>query len=131
MSFATSMASFFRTQWADRFTDSCVVKRETGTTFDGTTTGTYSIDYTNQFSGNCLVRPKRATDEQAGEQQAEIRMYSVFIPYDETDPEPDDLVDITSTNDSFLNGKQFVVRNVAGDTYMHRRELVCEEVVNG
>jgi hypothetical protein len=130
MSVASSMGPFFRTQWADRLVDSCVVKRQTDETFDATT-GQYEFVYTTQYSGDCLVRPKAAGDEQSGEQQAEVRMYSVFVPYDETDPLPDDLVDITSTNDGFLNGKQFVVRNVAGDTYNHRRELVCEEVVNG
>jgi hypothetical protein len=130
MTLPTGFASFFRTEWAKRLVDTCVVKRETGTTFNSTT-GVYTPTYTTQYSGSCLVRPKAASDEQSGERQAEIRMYSVFIEYDETDPLPDDLVDITSTNDSFLNGKQFVVRNVAGDTYMHRRELVCEEVVNG
>jgi hypothetical protein len=127
----TEFATFFRTEWAKRFKDSCVVKRESSATFDATTSGTYSVTYSTQYSGVCLVRPKMQGDEQAGERQAEIRMYSVFVPYDETDPLPDDLVDITSTNDSFLNGKQFVVRNVYGDTYMHRRELVCEEVVDG
>lgn len=130
MTLPTDYATFFRNQWADRFVDSCVVKRETGTSFNDTT-GEYTPTYTTQFSGNCLVRSKAASDTQSGERQAELRMYSVFVPYDETDPLPDDLVDITSTNDGFLNGKQFVVRNVAGDTYMHRRELVCEEVVNG
>lgn len=130
MSVASSMASFFRDQWSDRFVDSCVVKRETGTSFNDTT-GVYSPTYTTQFDGSCLVRPKFADDEQSGERQAELRMYSVFIPYDEEDPLPDDLVDVTSTSDGFLDGKQFVVRNISGDTYMHRRELVCEEVVNG
>lgn len=130
MTLPTDYQTFFRTQWATRFVDSCVVKRQTGTSFNETT-GVETPTYTNQFSGSCLIRPKSAADVQSGQQQVELRTYSVFIPYDETDPLPDDLVDVTSTNDAFLNGKQFVVRNVSGDTYMHRRELVCEEVVGG
>lgn len=129
MTVPTNYASFFRDQWASRFVDTCLVKRPTGKTLNATT-GSYEVTYSTTYSGECLVRPKAATDAQSGERQAELRMYSVFVPYTTTGPLPDDLVDITSTNDSFLNGKQFVVRNIAGDTYNHRREIVCEEVVN-
>lgn len=129
MSIPTSLASFFRTQWASRLVDSCVVKRETSTVFS-TTSGTYTPTYTTISSTACLVRPAAASDEQSGDRQAELKMYTVYVPYTVTGALPDDLVDITSTNDSFLNGKQFVVRNIEGDTYNHVRELQCEEVVN-
>lgn len=130
MSIPTSLAAFFRAQWADRFEDNCVVKRPDSETFN-TTTGAYVVTYSTTYSGPCLIRPKAGSDVQSGEQQAEIRMYSVFVPYSEDDQLPDDLVDVSSTSDSFLDGLQLVVRNVSGDSYNHRRLLECEEVVNG
>lgn len=129
MSVATDHAAFFQAEWADRLVDSCVVKREASTSFS-TTTGVYTPTYTTVTSSACLVRPAAAGAVQSGEHQTELRMYQVFIPYTVTGPLPDDLVDVTSTNDAFLNGKQFVVRNIAGDTYNHVRRLDCEEVVN-
>lgn len=129
MSIANDLASFFQGEWSNRMVDSCVVKRETSSTFS-TTAGTYSPTYSTISSTACLIRPAGADDVQSGERQAELRMYLVFIPYTVTGVLPDDLVDVTSTNDSFLNGKQFVVRNVPGDTYNHVRKLTCEEVVN-
>lgn len=96
-----------------------------------TTTLALAPTYTTQYSGACLVRPQSESAVESGERQAEIRFYTVFVPYSEPDPLPDDLVDITSTNDTFLNGKQFVVRNVFGDTYETIRRLECEEIVNG
>lgn len=130
MSIPTSLLSFFRTQWADRMTETCVVKRVDSEVFN-TTTGSYVVAYDTTFSGECLVRPMGASDAQSGEHQAELRMYQVFLPYDETDFQPDDLIDVTSTSDSYLTGRQFVVRNVPGDTYNTVRKLVCEEVVDG
>lgn len=120
--------AYFRTRWATRFTDSCIVKRETGTTLNPTT-GVYEPTFANNYSGPCLVRPLSPADAQAGEELVATRGYSVFLPYTEDDQLPNDLVDVTSATDTFLTGKQFVVRNVHGDTYATRRQLVCEEVV--
>lgn len=130
MSVATDVAAFFRNQWADRFEDTCAVKRAGSETFNSTT-GVYETTYSTTYSGPCLIRPSANDDAQAGEQQAEIRFYTVFVPYTTTNVVPDDLVDVTSAHDDYLNGLQFVVRNVAGDTYNHVRKLRCEEVVNG
>ena len=51
----------------------------------------------------------------------------VLVPYDEADPLPGDLVDVTSTTDSRLNGNQLVVLAVGGDSYNTVRKLFCEE----
>ena len=130
MSVASDSLAFFRTQWTDRFVDTCVVKRITSTSFNDST-GVRTPTYTTQYSGACLVRPLTPGSAEFGQELVELRGYTVFVPHDEGDPLPDDLVDITSTFDGFLNGKQFVVRNVAGDTYDTVRRLHCQEVVNG
>ena len=72
-----------------------------------------------------------ASEADFGQELAELRMYDVFIPYTEFDPLPGDLVDVTSATDSGLTGKQFTVRNIQFDTYVTRRHLVCEDIVNG
>ena len=130
MSVPTDTLSFFRTQWATRLVDTCVVKRITGNSFSDTT-GVNTPTYTTQYSGDCLVRPLAPGSAEFGQELVETRGYTVFVPYDEEDPLPDDLVDITSTFDGFLDGKQFVVRNIAGDTYDTVRRLICQEVVGG
>lgn len=130
MTTPTEYTGFFREWWESRFVDSCLVKRPSNQTFTEST-GTYTVSYSTTYSGVCLVRPAGAGDEQSGEQQAEIRFYNVHVPYSVTTAQVDDLVDVTGTFDSYLTGKQFVVRNVSGDTYNHKRTLYCEEVVNG
>lgn len=130
MSIATDLLGFFRTEWADRLTDSCVVKRETGSSFSDVT-GVSTPTYTTNYTGACLVRPLGPSEASFGQELLEVRGYTVFLPYSETDQLPGDLVDVTSTTDGFLTGKQFVVRNVNGDTYITNRALICEEVASG
>lgn len=132
MTAVTDAVAFFRSsgQWPSRMVDTCVVKRVTGSTFNDTT-GVRTPTYTTQYSGACLVRPLQAGSVEFGQELVETRGYTVFVPYDETDPLPDDLVDVTSTFDGLLNGKQFVVRNIHGDTNLTVRRLTCQEVVSG
>lgn len=126
MSVASATVSLFRNLWADRFVDTCVVKEETGTSYNDTTKQDEPT-YTTRYSGACLVRDVSARDVDLGEQQTEIRRYRVFVPYDTTGLAPKMLVDVTSTNDGDLNGLQLVVRSVGKDTYNTVRILECEE----
>lgn len=128
MSEVSTLLPFWQARWLTRMVDSCVVKRVTSTSFNDTT-GVRTPTYTTQYSGVCLVRPLSPGSVEFGQELVETRGYTVFVPYTEEDPLPDDLVDITSTSDGFLDGKQFVVRNVPGDTHVTVRRLLCEEVV--
>lgn len=128
MSIFTDTLGLLRNRWSEELVDSCVLKSVSGQVFSETT-GTYIATYATSFSGACLVRPARPTSAQTGQQQAEIRMYEVYVPYTVTDAEPDYLVDVTST-DGYLSGRQLVVRNVKGDSYSVVRQLDCEEVLN-
>lgn len=127
---ALETAALTRTIWPSRFTDTCVVKRKTGNVLNQTT-GVYEPTFANNYSGACLVRPLAPSDLQAGQELVAVRGYTVFVPHTEADQLPEDLVDITSATDAFLTGKQFVVRNVHGDTLVTVRRLICEEVVSG
>ena len=135
MSIPTSVAGFFRGQWATRFVDTCHIKRPNGSTMNATTgvvTATYDDQYgTAATPAACLVRPRTATATDAGEQHTELYDYYVRIPYDQTDIAPGDIVDVTSTHDGFLSGLSFEVREVHGDTYHHVRILGCVEATNG
>jgi hypothetical protein len=128
MSIPTSFLPFFRTENESRMTDACVVKRKTGETFNDTT-GEYTPTYTTIYTGACWVRPLAASEATFGQEQVGLRGYPVYIPYTVTTVQKGDLVDITSATDSFLTGKQFVVTNVSGDTYVTKRKLDCEDVV--
>lgn len=130
MSIPTSGLGFFRTQWADRFTDSCVVREVTGESLN-TTTGVMTPTYGTHYSGPCLVRPQSGTSVEAGELLVEQRGYLVVIPYDETDVGVDMEVVVTSLTDAQLNGKTLIVRNVRTDTYNTARKLDCEDNQGG
>jgi hypothetical protein len=126
MSIPTSVLGFFRTEWASRFTDTCVVNRVTGRTLN-TSTGVYTPTLAAHYSGGCVVRPQSPSSAEAGQELVEQRGYLVVLPYDEADVRPDDIVTVTSTTDTQLNGKQLVVRNVRTDTYNSARKLDCED----
>lgn len=127
MSIATDTLAFFRTEWALRFTDSCVVKRQTGTTLNQAT-GQYEPTYVENYDGPCLVRPISPSEAVIGQEQVGVLGYNVFLPYTETDQEKGDLVDVTSATDSRLSGKQVVVNGVDADTYITKRTLTCEDI---
>lgn len=128
MSIFSDATAILQARWAEELVDSCVIKEVTGQTLN-TTTGVYAVTYSTTYSGPCLVRPARATGVQAGQQQTEVRMYSVYVPHTTTSLEPDLLVDVSSS-DGYLNGRQLVVRNVRGDSYPAVRELECEDTQN-
>lgn len=126
MSVAEAHLSFFRGQWATRLVDTCLIKEQTGSAFNPTT-GQSEPTFTTRYDGPALIRSGSPGDAEYGEQQTEIRAYTVFVPHDETGLSPGFLVDVTSTHDGDLDGLQLVVRNVGKDTYRTVRPLECEE----
>lgn len=126
MSVATDHLTFFRSDWATRFVDTCTIGRVTGRTLN-TSTGVYTPTVVSQYSGPCLVRPQAPASAQAGQELIEQRNYRVFLPYTVTAVKVDDVVTVTSIFDGVLNGKQLIVRNILADTYNTRRVLECED----
>jgi hypothetical protein len=126
MSIPAAHLDLFRDQWTDRLVDTCVIKEQTGTGFDPGT-GQMVPTYTTHYDGACLVRPGQASDVVAGEEQAQIYAYMVFIPYTEVDIVPGWVIDVTSTHDGDLDGEQLVIQNVEKDSYLTVRKLGCEE----
>ncbi|MCI0678528.1 MAG: DUF6093 family protein [Actinobacteria bacterium] len=126
MSVASETLPFFRDQWAERLVDSCVIKRADGSSFSDVT-GQTTIVYETIYLGVCLVRPTGAGSAEYGEQETAVRRYRVFIPDDETGPQPGDLIDVTSTRDGHLDGNTLVITGLRADTYNTVRALDCEE----
>ena len=126
MSIASDALTFFRTEWADRLVDSCVVKEETGTSFNSGT-GVYTPTYTTRYTGACLVRPASESDASYGQRLVVVFSHVVSIPWNQNTVTVNDLVDVTSTFDGKLNGKQFIVRGIPTDTYTTHRILLCQD----
>lgn len=130
MSVAADTLALFRAEWESRLVDSCVVKRETGASFNAST-GVTTPTYTTQYNGACLIRPMGPAFADFGEREVAFRRYLLFVPYDTDDPAAGDLVDVTSTRDLNLNGKQLVIRNLRADTYNTARRYECEDDQGG
>lgn len=126
MSLATDYLSFFRAQWATRFTDECVVKERTAFVLNNTT-GKNEPVYASRYTGGCLVRPASKADAVYGEQLDVVFDHLVFLPFDADPLSVNFLVDITSATDARLTGKQFIIRGIPLDTYVTHRILLCED----
>lgn len=126
----TAAVAFFRTQRVSRYTDACVIKRF-ATNVLNQTTGVYEPTYSTIYTGPCLIRPAAPSLTQAGQELVATHGYDLSLPYTEILELPEDLVDITASTDAFLVGKQFVIVNMPGDTYITNRMIPCEEVVSG
>lgn len=126
----TAAVAFFRTQRVSRYTDACVIKRF-ATNVLNQTTGVYEPTYSTIYTGSCLIRPAAPSLTQAGQELVATHGYDLSLPYTEILELPEDLVDITASTDAFLVGKQFVIVNMSGDTYITNRMIPCEEVVSG
>lgn len=124
---AVDLLPFFRTYWATRFTDSCVVKEETGTAFSDVT-GQYTPTYTTRYTGGCLVRPATKSDVTYGQQLVVTFDHVVFLPWDATGPDVNHLVDITSATDPKLTGKTMTINGIPKDTYVTERTLLCQDL---
>lgn len=130
MSVPSSVVPFFRTQWATRLVDTCLIEEiNNATRVWDDVNGVYTDNPVTIYSGACLVRPVSRPDvEQTfGQELVDIQGFKIFIPYDETGVKPDHRVTVTSTFDGRLNGMVLTVRLVNSDTYNTVRELSCEE----
>lgn len=126
MSVATDTLAFFRTEWAGRFVDTCVIKEQTGESFSDVT-GVTTPTYTTRYTGACLARPASNADINFGQQLIVVFDHVVSIPWNQDTVGLNMLVDMTSTHDGKLNGKTFVIRGIPVDSYTTHRILLCAE----
>lgn len=129
MSIASGSVAFFRTQWTNRFIDTCTINRRAAGTLN-TTTGIIAAGAdAEQYSGACLVRPatrQNTRGVELGGEDVAITMYEVHVPYSTDGIEPRDQVVLdTVTYDSDLQGQTLRVLAVTGDSYNTHRTLLC------
>lgn len=112
-------------------TDTCVVRRKSGSTFDEST-GTYVDAYVEVWSGACRVKPRNlATREvEAGERLVSLHTYVVSLTIDVATVRVGDVLEVlTSETDPALPGTVMRVQDVTKGSQISARRLVCEEVI--
>jgi hypothetical protein len=127
MSIASVHVAAFRTQWATRFVDTCVVSRESGSSFNETTLQTEPT-YSTPYSGECLVRPASAREVDFGEARRQEGNYDLYLPHDAAELEEGDLVAVTSTLDPLI--PTLTVLRGFTDSYLTRRHYECEAITD-
>jgi hypothetical protein len=120
MSIPSLTVGYFRDQWADRFVDSCVVTRVTGSTFNDTT-GETEETTAQVYSGECLVRPAQAGHGEVdfGEDRRQEVDYDIYLPFDAATLENGDEVSVTADLDP--NIPTLTVLKGFTDSYLTRR----------
>lgn len=130
MSIPSSFVSVFRTMRADRYVDTCVAARVTGSTFNETTGRTEPVT-TTVYTGGCLVRPASASTPGGradyGEDRRQIVDYDLYLPYDAASLTEDDSVAVTSTLDPDI--PVLTVLRGFQDSYLTHRRYECKAVV--
>jgi hypothetical protein len=127
VSVPTEVLPYFQGLWAERMVDSCVVKEPAGPGVFDPDTGLITPGYATIYDGACLIRPAAAGSATFGEERVATFEYTVFVPHTVEGIEPGQLVDVSSTHDPELDGRQLVIDNVSRDSYVTIRRLACTE----
>lgn len=129
MSIASTTVALFRSQWASRVVDSCVVTRYdyTNPSFSEAT-GLTTYPTSTPYSGECLVRPAGAAEKDFGEARRQQVDYDLYLPYDAAELEEGDEVAVTSTLDP--NIPTLTVLRGFQDTYLTKRHYETKAVVD-
>lgn len=117
-------------------TDTCRVVRRVAGTFNDTT-GNYGAGTDTEFySGPCRVDSlSGAARVRVGEEAVIQSGYWVFLPDDAVDPQPEDIVIITSSEDGNMVGRELTVKkndaNYSPNSANAMRALLCDDVQEG
>jgi len=110
-------------------TDTCTIKRQSGTAMNATTLA-MEPTYTTIYSGKCRVqlRDTVATQPDAGERAHAIVRTILQVPVSVTGVLVDDVVTITASADADLATRTLRVRSAFHKTHATARRLECEEI---
>lgn len=116
-------------------TDTCTIRRPGVPVFDSAT-GTYTTPSVTVYSGKCRVRTRslgflRASEVEAGEEQAVLWPYMVAVPVSVTDLAVLDEITVDTSTDPALVGVVMRVRVVSLVTDATARKMDCEEIASG
>lgn len=125
MSIPVETLPFFRSYWADRFVDSCVFYRVTGSTFNESTGQTVPT-LTTVYSGECLARPAQGKTADYGEARNQEVDYDLYLPFDAATLEEADFGVVSSLSDP--NVPNLRVLRTFQDSYLTRRRYECAAI---
>jgi len=111
--------------------DTCTVKYQSGTSFNGTT-GLEEPTYTTRFTSPCKVQARelQSSERDSGGHEATIVRMSVHLPMSAGAVSVDDIVTITaSAHDAQLVGRTFRVLTPVGKSFATARRVEVEDVV--
>jgi hypothetical protein len=117
-------------------TDRCRVVRRVAGAFNDTTGAYGPATDTEFYNGPCRVEALSTGNRVViGDEAVIDRSIRVFIPFAEVDPKPEDVVIVTTSEDSAMTGKELVVVEHAAASSplsdMAVRWLVCERIEEG
>lgn len=114
----------------DRFlTDTCVISTPVEPVYDPDTGDYPDVTGTIVYDGKCRVRPSAGPRVvNAGEDTVSLHTYDVWLPWDTTGVEIDQLVTVTS-DDPHLTTRVLRVIDVQGGSETPHRKLVCEDTL--
>lgn len=125
MSLETAIAHF-RSEQQALFRSTADIKYRSGESFDPITGVITPTFVTRASDVPCLIRPDRAAEVQAGEEEVTLNRHEGKFPPD-TELEVGDVVEITSSrHDARLVGKSFIVQAVPLDDWQIARRAVLE-----
>jgi hypothetical protein len=114
-------------------TDQCTVGRPQGQpTVSGDGLTVTPAPALTRYAGRCRVVPfaDAARVREVAERPVTFRIYRVFLPWDATPVEVDDIVTITRSADPDLDGRALRVMDVPATSLEAERVLLCEEAVD-
>lgn len=133
VSIASDAVATFRTEWADRFIDACVIVDPLNATDRGVMNpDTYQYDEQTAgavYTGPCLIRPADLSDDATvfGQQAVTFTEGELYLPHDAAAVDLDQQVTITaSLTDTQLVGSVWIVRSIMRDSYNTRRKVTVE-----
>lgn len=109
--------------------DTCTITRAGAADIDPVT-GVYSGTPSTVFSGACRVRQYSNSQDavvMVGDLDETLARYVLTVPASATGVAIDDVVTVSSTNDSDLDGRSFYVSHIPRQSWLTDRRLIIED----
>lgn len=112
-------------------TDTCDVKTDTGTTVQNESTGKEETVYTVDFTSPCKVQQQRGRDTSepdVGGRRDAIDEVEIHLPASAPQVAQGQVIEITTSRDSRLVGRQFIISAPMNKTYATATRLSVKEL---
>lgn len=111
--------------------DSCVIRRQTGSTVDPNT-GAEVPTYEQVYAGKCRVQFRGLATESptSGQQRVDLLTTELQLPITVTDIAVNDVVEMVTSIDPDLPGRRLRINNRMHKTHATARRLSVEEITS-